>query len=208
MRPRRGGRDAVDARCGLRVACSVELGKFGASFILATQSLAKLDDLSRTMRDTLLANTGCLAVFQVAGNDARTLVWELGKERVTEDDITSLPVHHCYVRATVGKERMPAFSMMVRKPEEGEPNMASRIRADASAYTVSAREGDYANADGHKKVGDYRKGVEDLEKGGQGEPQAEEDADRRTQKSKRDRTAAADADEDRAAEDEGEEADE
>ena len=96
-----------------------ELGKFGASFILATQSLAKLDDLSRTMRDTLLANVGCLAVFQVAGNDARTLVWELGKERVTEDDITSLPVHHCYVRATVGKERMPAFSMMVRKPEEG-----------------------------------------------------------------------------------------
>ena len=40
-----------------------ELGKFGASFILATQSLAKLDDLSRTMRDTLLANVGCLAVF-------------------------------------------------------------------------------------------------------------------------------------------------
>ena len=41
-----------------------ELGKFGASFVLATQSLAKLDDLSRTMRDTLLANVGCLAVFQ------------------------------------------------------------------------------------------------------------------------------------------------
>ena len=77
-----------------------DLSKFGASFVLATQSLAKLDDLSRTMRDTLLANVGCLAVFQVAGNDARALVWELGKERVTEDDITSLPVHHCYVRAT------------------------------------------------------------------------------------------------------------
>ena len=36
----------------------------------------------------------------MAGNDARALVWELGKERMTEDDITSLPVHHCYVRAT------------------------------------------------------------------------------------------------------------
>ena len=44
-----------------------ELGKYGASFILATQSLAKLDDLSPTMRDTILANVGCLAVFQVAG---------------------------------------------------------------------------------------------------------------------------------------------
>ena len=142
-----------------------ELGKFGASFVLATQSLAKLDDLSRTMRDTLLANVGCLAVFQVAGNDARTLVWELGKDRVTEDDITSLPVHHCYVRATVGTERMPAFSMMVRKPEEGDPAVAARIREAAGAYTVSARQADYADADGHKKVGDYRKGVDDIEKG-------------------------------------------
>ena len=98
-----------------------ELGKFGASFVLATQSLAKLDDLSRTMRDTLLANVGCLAVFQVAGSDARHLVWELGKDRVTEEDIVSLPVHHCYVlRATVGKERMDAFSMEVRKPEGGD----------------------------------------------------------------------------------------
>ena len=162
-----------------------ELGKFGASFILATQSLAKLDDLSRTMRDTLLANVGCLAVFQVAGNDARTLVWELGKERVTEDDITSLPVHHCYVRATVGTERMPAFSMMVRKPEEGDPDTADRIREATSAYTVSDREGEYADADGHKKVGDYRKGVEDLEpgrdgraagRGGRGPQNAEEQA--------------------------------
>ena len=142
-----------------------ELGKFGASFVLATQSLAKLDDLSRTMRDTLLANVGCLAVFQVAGNDARTLVWELGKDRVTEDDITSLPVHHCYVRATVGTERMPAFSMMVRKPEEGDPTVAARIREAATAYTVSARQADYADADGHRKVGDYRKGVDDIEKG-------------------------------------------
>ena len=139
-----------------------ELGKFGASFILATQSLAKLDDLSRTMRDTLLANVGCLAVFQVAGADARTLVWELGKERVTEDDITSLPVHHCYVRATVGKERMDAFSMMVRKPEEGDASVAARIRAATSGYTVSARQVEYADADGHRKVDQFQKGVDDL----------------------------------------------
>ena len=143
-----------------------ELGKFGASFIPATQSLAKLDDLSRTMRDTLLANVGCLAVFQVAGNDARTLVWELGKDRVTEDDITSLPVHHCYVRATVGTERMPAFSMMVRKPEEGDAERAARIREASTAYTVSDKQADYADAEGHRKVGDYRKGVEDLEESG------------------------------------------
>ena len=143
-----------------------ELGKFGASFILATQSLAKLDDLSRTMRDTLLANVGCLAVFQVAGNDARQLVWELGKDRVSEDDITSLPVHHCYVRATVGVERMPAFSMMVRKPEDGDPAVAAQIRSTASAYTLTAQDLEDAGAAAQKKVRDFKDRAADLEKDG------------------------------------------
>ena len=145
-----------------------ELGKFGASFILATQSLAKLEDLSRTMRDTLLANVGCLAVFQVAGNDARQLVWELGKDRVSEDDIVSLDVHHCYVRATVGKERMPAFSMTVRKPEDGDPAIADRIRAAATAYTLPSNglsglmEGE---ADGNEKVSEYRRLLAEMQNG-------------------------------------------
>ena len=148
-----------------------ELGKFGASFILATQSLAKLDDLSRTMRDTLLANVGCLAVFQVAGSDARHLVWELGKDRVTEEDIVSLPVHHCYVRATVGTERMDSFSMEVRKPERGDRDGADRIRKASSAYTVSAQQLAFAEAQGHGKVEEFRRGVETLNETG---PQEEE----------------------------------
>ena len=164
-----------------------ELGKFGASFVLATQSLAKLDDLSRTMRDTLLANVGCLAIFQVAGSDARHLVWELGKDRVTEDDILSLPVHHCYVRATVGKERMPAFSMMVRRPEPGDPEVASRIRAATFSYTVSAHQAAYRDAEGHGKVDEYRKGVDDLktEGGEDGKNDATRDPERWKQTSKR-----------------------
>ena len=172
-----------------------ELGKFGASFVLATQSLAKLDDLSRTMRDTLLANVGCLAVFQVAGNDARTLVWELGKDRVTEDDIVSLPVHHCYVRATVGKERMPAFSMMVRKPEDGDPAVAARIREAATAYTPTEQQVAYGDAEGDLKVEEFRRGVEDL-KDGEGaateqKKQAPQDPERRRRRSRR--KAGADA---------------
>ena len=169
-----------------------ELGKFGASFVLATQSLAKLDDLSRTMRDTILANVGCLAVFQVAGNDARTLVWELGKDRVTEDDIVSLPVHHCYVRATVGKERMPAFSMMVRKPEEGEPDVAARIRAAASAYTVPAPQIAYGDAEGDLKVEEFRRAVEDPKSDGEQQQKPEAEPERRRRRSRR-REAAADA---------------
>ncbi len=165
-----------------------ELGKFGASFILATQSLAKLDDLSPTMRDTILANVGCLAVFQVSGNDARQLVWELGKDRVSEDDVTSLDVHHCYVRATVGAERMPAFSMMVRKPEQGSSEIAERIRAAAEGYTVPARQGDYADVEGHRKVEEYHQGMEDLDSEGEEQeekPDGEQGPARRDQRSRK-----------------------
>ena len=134
-----------------------ELGKYGASFILATQSLAKLDDLSRTMQDTILANVGCLAVFQVSGSDARRLVWELGKERDSEDDVTSLPVHNCYVRATVGTARLPAYSMMVRKPEPGDLRVAESVRAAARGYTTGAGEIALGNAEGEQKVSEYRR---------------------------------------------------
>ena len=157
-----------------------ELGKFGASFVLATQSLAKLTDISRTMQDTLLANIGCLAVFQVAGADARTLVWELGKDLVTEDDITSLPVHHCYVRATVGNKRMPSFSMMVRKPDAGDPDVAARIRAASTSYTISSEEIESREAEGRKQVEEFRKGIAALD-----DEEAPKDSERNKSRSKR-----------------------
>ena len=170
-----------------------ELGKFGASFILATQSLAKLNDLSRTMQDTLLANIGCLCVFQVAGADARTLVWELGKDRVSEDDITSLPVHQCYVRATVGTERMPAFSMMVRKPEPGDSETAARIRAATTGYTTSAQHIADKDAGPQKLVDDYHAGIEALKNGHAptqgGKTASDETPKRKDQRSKRDQAA-------------------
>ena len=168
-----------------------ELGKFGASFVLATQSLAKLDDLSRTMRDTLLANVGCLAVFQVAGNDARQLVWELGKDRVTEDDIVSLPVHQCYVRATVGTERMPAFSMKVARPEEGDADTADRIVAEVESYLTAAKDMAERDAGLQALVNKYREEIEKLRnrqatEGGESQEQA-----RRKQRSKRDQNPGA-----------------
>ncbi len=146
-----------------------ELGKFGASFILATQSLAKLDDLSPTMRDTILANVGCLAVFQVAASDARHLVWELGKERVTEDDVTSLPVHQCYVRATVGTERMPAFSMTVRKPDPGNPYTAELIRRMAAEYTLASED----DEERRMRVQRFKDGMKAL-RGGEAAPEKDE----------------------------------
>ena len=142
-----------------------ELGKYGASFVLATQSLDKLDDLSRTMRSTLLANVGCLAVFQAAGTDAQELVLELGRDRVSVEDVVSLPVHHCYVRATVDGQRAPAFSVKVLEPQEGEADTAARIRANASSYVVPPDVLAAQEAEGCRRVEEYRAGLEALRKG-------------------------------------------
>ena len=139
-----------------------ELGKFGASLFLATQGLDKLDDLSPTLRGTLLSNVGCLAVFQVAAEDARLLAWELGKDRISEDDIISQAVHHCYVRATVGEERLPAFSMKVRGPEKGRPEVASRVEAGTVDYTSSPEEMAAREAKAERLVEQFRAELETL----------------------------------------------
>ena len=90
------------------------------------------------MQDTLLANVGCLAVFQVAASDARQLIGELDRERLDEEDLVSLPTHHCYVRATVDGLRQPTYSLGVREPEEGSPAAAERVLTRAEAYTTTA----------------------------------------------------------------------
>ena len=132
----------------------LELGKFEASFILATQSLAKLADLSPTMQDTLLANVGCLAVVQVAAADARQLIGELDRERVGEEDLLSLPVHHCYVRATVDGQR------------------AGRVRDMASAYSTPAETIASQDAEAERPVQEFRDKLEQIEEDDSAKPSA------------------------------------
>ncbi len=145
-----------------------------------------------------MSNVGCLAVFQVAGNDARTLVWELGKDRVSEDDITSLPVHHCYVRATVDKERLPVFSMAVRKPDAGDPEVAARIRAATGGYATPVKEIAAGQGESERLVEQYRAAIAALERGNKTPPsngpapkKRDKPSKRRNQRTKRDKAAGA-----------------
>ena len=133
-----------------------ELGKFGASFMLATQSLGKLADLSPTMQDTLLANVGGLAVFQVAAADAVKLIDELDRDRVSVEDVVSQPVHHCYLRPTVGGQREPTYSLAVRKPDPGDPEVAARVKARAVDYTTSAETLAAQDAEADRLVQEFR----------------------------------------------------
>lgn len=118
-----------------------EHGKFGGSVIMATQSLAKLNEVALHMSDTVLANLGCLVVFQSNSTDAEALVRELDSDHLDALDITSLPRHHCYGRANLAGGST-YFSMQVLPPYQARQDIADWIRLGSHAYTRPTAEVD------------------------------------------------------------------
>jgi hypothetical protein len=102
-----------------------ELRKVGGSFGLATQSLAYLDKMDKTLRATVMANIDHLFAFAMAAEDAR-LLREL--EGVEVEDITNLDNYMCYVRASLGTKRLPVFSLTIDPPAPGDEKAAQWIR--------------------------------------------------------------------------------
>ena len=102
-----------------------ELRKYGGSFALATQSLAYLDRLDRTLRATVLANIDHLFAFHMAGEDAR-LLHEL--DGILEDDITNLDDFQCYVKLSLHGHRLPVFSLDLDAPPRPDEE-AGAVRA-------------------------------------------------------------------------------
>ena len=109
-----------------------ELGKYGASLMLATQSLARLDALDaehgRALRPTVFANLNGLFAFNTSAEDARHLVPELGGE-IDEQDLVELGQHQCYVRITAGGEPLPVFSVRLGPPPAGDPAVRDELAA-------------------------------------------------------------------------------
>ena len=102
-----------------------ELRKYGGSFALATQSLAYLDRLDRTLRATVRANIDHLFAFHMAGEDAR-LLHEL--DGILEDDITALDDFQCYVKLSLGGHRLPVFSLSLDAPPLPDEHLAQFVR--------------------------------------------------------------------------------
>jgi len=104
-----------------------ELGKYGASFTLVTQSLSKLDAIERQLIPTILANCDGITVFQCSAEDARRLLPELGSNLEVED-LVSLDDYAAYARWWDGHARPPAFTLQVAPPPPPDPE---RVRAIA-----------------------------------------------------------------------------
>src|SRR5216683_1544027 len=94
-----------------------ELAKYGASLVLATQSLGALDtvDPQRGLRNTVFANVDHLFAFNCSAEDARSLALELGAP-IEPSDLVELGDYQCYARLSSGGERLPAFHLRLDSP--------------------------------------------------------------------------------------------
>lgn len=108
-----------------------QLRKFGASFTLATQALARLDGADPTLRGVVFGNVDTLGVFQVSAEDARYLKDELDG-LVDETDLTNLPDYHCYLKTVGAVDRERTCLVETLPPAGGDPD-AARVLALGSA---------------------------------------------------------------------------
>ncbi len=116
-----------------------ELGKYGASFVLVTQSLARLDAIDRELRPTVFANLDSLTVFQVSAEDARYLAPELGHD-LDVSDLVSLDDYECYARWSSGGHRHPSFSLRLDPPVPLDPSRIAAIAAESATRFGRPRE--------------------------------------------------------------------
>ena len=102
-----------------------EARKYGASLMLAAQSLAGLGAPERRLNAGILGNVGVLAGCRMSPEDARIIAPEMDggmdPERFGERDLVNLAPFRCVARVVTDSGSHPAFAMDLLPPPEEVP---------------------------------------------------------------------------------------
>jgi hypothetical protein len=111
-----------------------ELGKYGASLVLATQSLGALDEVDpgRCLRHAVFANVDHVFAFNCSAEDAAVMAPELGGP-IEPADLVELGDHQCYARLSHLGERLPAFHLGLDTPPDGDAAVGAMLAACSAA---------------------------------------------------------------------------
>jgi hypothetical protein len=107
-----------------------ELATYGASLVLATQSLGALDEVDpgRGLRHAVFANVDHVFAFNCFAEDAALLAPELAAP-VQPTDLVELGDYQCYARLSDRGERLPAFHLQLDVPPDGDAVVAETLAA-------------------------------------------------------------------------------
>ncbi|MFW6115960.1 MAG: helicase HerA domain-containing protein [Chloroflexota bacterium] len=114
-----------------------ELQKFEVSFVLGTQSLARLRSIGQELPGVSFAGVTTVLSFQTNFEDAEYLSGEL--DGVEPSNLVDLEPFEAYVKTT-GKdgERLPLYSVRTRKAAAPDPEVAARVLDRVSGFTLPA----------------------------------------------------------------------
>lgn len=110
-----------------------ELGKYGLSLMMVTQSLARLeadprlDPVGAKLRSMTFSNIDALTVFSVSAEDARYLREELG-ESIRVEDLVALPDFEAYARWWTEGAPLSTFRFRLLPPPPLSREQAERVR--------------------------------------------------------------------------------
>jgi hypothetical protein len=96
-----------------------EARKFGASQILATQSLNQLD--AATKKNVQVNTNQKIVLLMSDPDEAREAVKILGSEQIGETDVRNIPKYHGYVKAMANKSPQPPCLLKLLPPQKIAP---------------------------------------------------------------------------------------
>lgn len=109
-----------------------ELPKFGASLVMATQTLSKFDAIDEQLTRSIFANLDGLTAFQLSAEDARRIEEELGGG-IAVADLVALDDYHAYASWWESGQKGPAFRFVVAPPPRNGDSARRREIAERSA---------------------------------------------------------------------------
>ena len=116
-----------------------ELQKFEVSFVLGTQSLARLRHIDRELPGVSFAGVTTVISFQTNYEDAEYLSGEL--DGVAPANLVDLEPFEAYVKTTgPDGQRLPVYSLATRKAVAPDPGITARVLDRVPAFTLEADE--------------------------------------------------------------------
>jgi len=124
-----------------------ELLKYGAVFVLGTQSINQMEEkMGREATAAIKGNIANIFLFQSSAEAAEALLGELDSglrnpnSNLTPTDVVNLEPFSCYVKTVNGSAPLPVFYMRTLKAPDPDEKVKEAVLAARERYTISRQE--------------------------------------------------------------------
>lgn len=105
-----------------------EARKYKLSLTIAHQYIAQLTkDGDTKVRDAVFGNVGTKVAFRIGVEDAEYISKEFAPV-FSDYDLLNIPRYNAYIKLLIDNQNPPAFNIKTRKPEDGDPKIAAKIK--------------------------------------------------------------------------------